>query len=166
MTPQDLVISILKKELIGLGAIVCKSDSAVFIWHNQSKVNGLLCAHIDDFLFGGTKIFLSKVINLIKRVFTIGSEQHWAAFKYLGLNISQSNSEIIIYQINYIKSVDYSAISNDKKKTERWLTVQRRKKLLGQLGWITGQRRPDLAFEVCQLSSILTHRKVDDILYF
>ena len=104
---------------MGLGAIVCKSDSAVFIWHNQSKVNGLLCAHIDDFLFGGTKIFLSKVINLIKRVSTIGSEQHWAAFKYLGLNISQSNSEIIIYQINYIKSVDYSAISNDKKKQQK-----------------------------------------------
>ena len=29
-----------KKEHIGLGAIVCKSDPAVFLWHNQSKVNG------------------------------------------------------------------------------------------------------------------------------
>ena len=46
-----------KKELIGLGAIVCKSDPAVFIWHNQSKVNGLLCTHVDDFLFGGTELF-------------------------------------------------------------------------------------------------------------
>ena len=36
--------------------------------------------------------------------------------------------------------------------------------LVGQLGWITGQTRPDLAFEVCQLSSILNHSKVDDIL--
>ena len=40
MIPQDLGISMLKKELIVLGAIVCKSDAAVFIWHNQSKVNG------------------------------------------------------------------------------------------------------------------------------
>ena len=39
--------------------------------------------------------------------------------KYLGLNISQSNSEIIKDQVNYIKSVDYIAISNDRKKTER-----------------------------------------------
>ena len=37
------------------------------------------------------------------------------AFQYLGLNISQSNSEIIIDQVNYIKSVDYIAISNDRK---------------------------------------------------
>ena len=37
--------------------------------------------------------------------------------------------------------------------------------LVGQLlGWITGQTRPDLAFEVCQMSSILNHSKVGDIL--
>ena len=33
--------------------------------------------------------------------------------------------------------------------------------LVGQLGWITGRTRPDLAFEVCQLSSILNCSKVD-----
>ena len=32
--------------------------------------------------------------------------------------------------------------------------------LVWQLGSITGQTRPDLAFEVCQLSSILNHSKV------
>ena len=46
-----------KKELTGLGAIVCKSDPAVFIWHIQSKLNGLLCTHVDDFVFGETGIF-------------------------------------------------------------------------------------------------------------
>ena len=46
-----------KKGLIGLGAIVCKSDPAVFIWHIQSKVNELLCTHVDDFVFGETGIF-------------------------------------------------------------------------------------------------------------
>ena len=46
-----------KKELTGLGATVLKSDSAVFIWHNQSKVNGLLCIYVDNFLFGWTDFF-------------------------------------------------------------------------------------------------------------
>ena len=36
--PQDLGISMLKKELIVLGTIVYKSDAAVFIWHNQSNL--------------------------------------------------------------------------------------------------------------------------------
>ena len=157
----------IKKELIGLGATVCKSDPAVFIWYNQSKVNGLLCTHVDDFLFGRTELILNKVINPIKYVFTIGSE-HCAAFKYLGLNISQPNSEIMINQVNYIKSVDYIAILNDRKIREDDLLCKEEtdnlRTLVGQLGWITGQTRPDLAFEVCQLSSILNHSKLDDIL--
>ena len=33
------------------------------------------------------------------------------------------------------------------------------KTLEGQLVWITGQTRPDLGFEVCQLSSILNHEQ-------
>ena len=52
----------------------------------------------------------------------MGSE-HCAAFKYLGLHISQSNLEIIIDQVKYIKSVDYTAISNDRKKQKRWPAV-------------------------------------------
>ena len=108
-----------KKELIGLVAIVCKSDLAVFVRHNQSKVNGLLCTNVDDFLFKRTELFLTKLINPIKRVFTNGSE-HCAAFKYFGLNISQPISEIIIDQVNYVKSVDlllYQAIEKTRKMT-------------------------------------------------
>ena len=111
--------------------------------------------------------FLNKVINPIKCIFTIGSK-HCAAFKCLGLNISQSNLEIIIDQIKCIKSVDYIAISNDRKNQEDDLLRKKEnyniRTLVGQLGWITGQIRPDLAFELCQLSSILNHSKVDDIL--
>ena len=48
---------------------------------------------------------------------TTGSE-HCAGLKYLGLNISQSNLKIMIDEVNYIKSIDYIAISNDRKKQE------------------------------------------------
>ena len=116
---------------------------------------------------GELNFFFNKVINPIKRVFTIGSE-HCAAFMYLSPNISQSNSEITIDQINYIKSIDYIAISNNRKNQKDDLLCKEEndniRTLVGQLGWITGQTRPDLAFEVCQLNSILNHSKVDDIL--
>ena len=52
-----------KKELIGLGTIVCKSDPVVFIWYNQPKVNGLLCTHVDEFFFGGTELF--KIVQML-----------------------------------------------------------------------------------------------------
>ena len=156
-----------KKELIELGAIVSKYDPVIFIWYNQSKVNELLCTLVDDFLFGETELFLNKVINPIKHVFTIESE-HFAAFMYLGLNTSQCHSEIAMDQVNYIKSVDYIAISNDRKNRKDDLLCKEEtdnlKTLVAQLVWIAGKTRPDLAFKVCQLRGILNHSKVDYIL--
>ena len=74
----------------------------------------------------------------------------------------------MIDQIKYIKSVNYIAVSNDRKKQKDGLLCKEEnnniRTLVGQLGCITGQTRPDLAFEVWQLSSILNHSKVDDIL--
>ena len=59
-------------------------------------------------------------------------------------------------------------ISNNRKKQKDDLLRKEEnydiRTLVGQLGWITRQTRRDLAFEVCQLSSILNHSKVDDIL--
>ena len=59
-------------------------------------------------------------------------------------------------------------ISNNRKKQKDDLLRKEEnydiRTLVGQLGWITEQTRRDLAFEVCQLSSILNHSKVDDIL--
>ena len=75
--------------------------------------------------------------------------------------------ETIRDQVNHKKSVDYIAISNDRKKQQKDDLLWKKendniKTLLGQLGWITGQT--DLAFDVCQLSSILNRSKVDDVL--
>ena len=65
-------------------------------------------------------------------------DQITAAFKYLDLNINQSNSEIIIDQVNYIKSVDYIAISNDRKNQKDDLLCMEEtdnlRTLVGQLG--------------------------------
>ena len=107
------------------------------------------------------------ISSLGKQNFFFNGSEHCAVFKFLCLNISQSNSEIKIDQINYIKSVDYIAMLDDRKREKDDLLCKDNyniKTLVGQLGWITGQTKPDLAFEVCQLSSIVNHSKIDDIL--
>ena len=45
-----------------------------------------------------------------------------AALKYLGPNISQPSSETILDQVNSMKSVEYIAKSNDRKK-KRWMII-------------------------------------------
>ena len=156
-----------KSELTKLGAKTCQSDPSVFVWHSNAKLNGILCTHVDDFLFGGTQIFLENIIAPLKKIFTIG-EEHCKAFKHLGLNINQCNTEIILDQNEYIDSLDYINISKNRKqqKNDKLSSdeIDELRSLVGQLGWVAGQTRPDLAFEVCQLSSSINHSTVNDLI--
>ena len=106
-----------KNKLINLGTKLCKSDPAVFTWHFNGKFSGILCTHVDDFLFGGNEHFINKVINPLKSIFTIGSE-FCTAFKYLGLNITQLEKEIALNQNDYINTIDFIKIDNDRKKNK------------------------------------------------
>ena len=97
-----------------MGATVCRSDPSVFVWHSDSELIGILCTHVDDFLFVGTQFFIENIIAPLKQTFTIGTEC-CTAFKYLGLNITQSSKEIVLDQVDYINSLEYIKISNTRK---------------------------------------------------
>ena len=51
----------------------------------------------------------------LKSIFTIGSE-FCTAFRYLGLNKSQSNKEVILDKNDYINSTEYISLDNERKK--------------------------------------------------
>ena len=110
-----------KSELTKLGAKTCQSDPSVFVF--------------------------------LRKIFTTG-EEHCKAFKNLGLNINQYNTEIMLDQNEYIDSLDYINISKNRKqqKNDKLSSdeIDELRSLVGQLGWVAGQTRPDLAFEVCQ----------------
>ena len=146
-----------KKELIKLGAKCSKYDPAFFYWHHNQELHGIICTHVDDSLFGGTDEFMSNVINLIKEKFVIGSECH-TAFKYIGLSVNHlSDHSIVVYQerdIDYIQEIQISRErrgENDSPSNE--YEVNDFRSVKGQLGWISGQTRPDLAFDLCDLIS-------------
>ena len=42
-----------RDKLLSLGVRVSKLDPSVFIWHYKNKLGGVMCTHVDDFLFGG-----------------------------------------------------------------------------------------------------------------
>ncbi len=37
------------------------------IWHQNGTLKRILCAHVDDFLFGGTQEFLDSTINPVRK---------------------------------------------------------------------------------------------------
>ena len=46
-----------KEKLINLGFIQCKLDPAVFYFHKDKKLIGMICCHVDDFLHAGDNSF-------------------------------------------------------------------------------------------------------------
>ena len=141
--------------MVKLGVKPSQYDPAVFSWHHNNKVQGIVRKHVDDFFFWGTDEFKRKVISPVHEKFVIESEYH-TAFKYLGLNVRQlANYYIHVDQIHYGKSVKESPIAEAEIKDFR--------RLIGQLGWPANQTRPNLAFDLCDLSSRVKNVTVKDL---
>ena len=152
-----------KEENLKLGCQANRLDTSIFTFHSENTLKGLMMSHVDDFLWAGAQCFQSNVISKIKQIFQVSSENS-SLFKYLGIDIQQTSNGIIINQINYAKEIeeiqiDSSRLANpDDSLTEQELKSVR--SVIGKLSWLATQTRPDLAYDVCHLSTSVKHGKV------
>ena len=155
-----------KEELSKLGFSCSKFDEAFFYHTVGDSLKGVLSVHVDDFLNGGDVAFERKVSEL-KDIFQFGTEVD-VPMKFLGTNISQDKDGIILLdQDDYTQDIEKMELENKNNKTrvlERDEQYQYRA-VVGQLNWLCSQSRPDLAFDVCQLSTKLNDPTVRDASY-
>ena len=127
-----------KEELIKVKAVMSKFDEAVFFWRVDGKLHGILACHVDDFIFGGSDLFEEKVINKLKEKFQISQKEN-QAFKYIGLEVKQTDQEIIIQQKKYLIISELSTIViSDVKDKLQPLNIKEKRDLkgsAGQLNW-------------------------------
>ena len=65
----------LREELLKSGAVVSKYDQAIFTWYFGNKLHGIIATHINDFCFAGSEIFQTRVMDRLRRLFKIKSEE-------------------------------------------------------------------------------------------
>ena len=156
-----------KGELLSLNVQMCSLDPSLFAWYNNGKLEGILCVYVDDFLWAGTKAFEEQVISKVRELFCIGNTES-NSFKYIGLNVCSSNGRVSIDQHQYILTLAPIKISQERavlKLSElSCMEKSEYRALLGQLNWISTNSRPDISFEVCELSVNLKKTTVSDIL--
>ena len=153
-----------RSSLIDLGGKPSTLDPAVFSWHYQNKLIGVIAIHVDDFLWGGNDKFIKEIKPKLHQFFTVGNEEE-LAFRYLGLNINQVGSNVILDQKEYIEGLKPIKLPNLDKE-ERPLTKSERDLLrskIGQLLWLSNQSRPDVCFDVSRLSVNLNNSTTADI---
>ena len=157
-----------KEELSKLGAIGSKYDKAVFLWRKERTLEGFVLIHVDDFLWSGTENFVTNVIIPFRRVFKISKEES-DCFSYIGINIEQKQGDIKINQMQYRDSIKSVELTKEQLSNKDRVANEDEKKkfraIVGQLGWISGMSRPDIAFGYCNLSTAQAKPKMSDFIH-
>ena len=153
----------LKSVLLQLGAVPSKLDEAIFTWYCGNKLHGIIATHVDDLCFAGSKMFYTSIIDKITKVFKINTEEV-ADFKYIGLEVKKCGDTIKLGQDEYVKKIKTASVNGrnpDVKISDE--EVSELRKIIGQLNWLATQTRPDLSYDISDLSSTLKNKNVDCI---
>jgi len=156
-----------KTFLLKMGCNEVKTDPAAFYWYYEGELCGMFLMHVDDFLWGGTERFENVVITQIRNNFQV-REQSNTTFKYIGLDIVQNEYGVTLHQKEYCKSLEsikVSAVRGLNKNME--CNVEEKesfRSLVGQLGWLCTNSRPDLTYDVLELSCKVNSLKVEDLI--
>ena len=157
-----------KRALLDMGMKMSSLDNAMFLYLVDDAVTGVICIHVDDFCWAGDDIFKTAIIDPLQEQFLIGHISS-KAFKYIGLNMMQeSNGSITLNQNDYITTLQEIDVDNVNARHRSEDATDNEKKsyraLVGQLNWVATQTRPDVSYEVCELSSVFDTAKIDDLL--
>ena len=153
-----------------LRGLNCKQsflDKALFRWYSGEQLQGIFLMHVDDFLFAGTELFKRKVIEPLCQYFKVGKQQE-GVFRYIGLDMSNSEKGLFIQQQSYINEIVPMEISTKRKRDRQaFLNEEETKKfrgVVGQLNWISSQTRPDVTYDMLSLSTVTKHPQVQHII--
>ena len=154
-----------KNVLLSLGVEMSIYDEALFYYHVNGVLQGLMGIHVDDFFHSGTDLFAENVINVLKETFEISQEDE-NSFDYVGLEIEQEDGAILFHQDKYISELKSIQFESKPQKNDQLipLKVKELRSLVGQLAWAGNQTRPDISFDVCQLSVNINNATYADAL--
>ena len=99
-------------------------DNALFYWHARGKLQGIICCHVDDFFFAGSRLFHERVIDHLRQTFKLSNESS-NQMLYTGIEIIQSEHQITMHQNNYVKRIEPLEFE-DMTKNRRLTNVETR----------------------------------------
>ena len=158
----------IRETLLQLGCVQSSIDKALFMWRDSSnQLAGMFILHVDDFLYAGSQTFLETVVKKVCEIYKVGSKGT-DIFRYIGLEISTNQTETTLSQQRYIDSIKEIPISSAQKLRKHDKVTSEEEKLLrtaiGQLNWVATQTRPDISYDVLELSMITNRATVDHLL--
>lgn len=157
----------ISKFLLMCGMTRSTVDPSLFFLKNDERLVGCLITHIDDFLHIGDDWFESNVMNKLRQRFVAGKSER-DDFFYVGFRIRKVENGIECSQDHFADKVQHVSLeasrvrqSKDDLSSEEKTLFRR---LVGQCNWAAQGTRPDLSFDVVDLSSRFQNPTVSDLL--
>ena len=156
-----------KEKLLHLGCEQSMMDPGLFTKKDEAgTIIGLIGLHVDDFLHAGSQTFNETVIQEIHNEFLVGKNEK-GSFTYTGFAIKQKDHQVILDQNSYTQGVEVPVLDpkrsvmkhDDLNDTEK----SQLRTLAGTLNWAVRGTRPDLNFELIDISTKFKSGKVDDL---
>ena len=154
----------LKDSLEKLGMKNVSGDPALFTYHKDGKLAGIVCVHVDDLLMAGNRQFKDNFLQKITKTFLF-SKLEEKKFKYIGCEVEKlGNGDISLNQNEYISKIEEvectSKLNSVKVDENERKTIRR---VVGELLWVSLMTRPDLSFEVNKLSSNILNATIKEL---
>ena len=152
--------------MIDLGCERCSLEPALFYFKKNGELKGMMACHIDDFLHAGDEDFESTCMKPLRHRFLAGKLEE-GKFKYVGFQKQQNRDGIIIDQSEYVEDIENVSLSSQRilskreKLTPEELTQLR--ELVGHLNWAVQGTRPDMTFDLIDLSTKFASGVVDHL---
>ena len=150
----------LDEELVKAGCESCLLDPAMYLHftvdREEKKLEGMALTHVDDVLHGGSEDFDKNVMGSVKSSFKFGLEET-QAFRYVGMNMTQTETGILIDQDHYVKGLELPDMDIAKDLQVNDILSSDGQTLfrgcVAKLLHVGYQSRPDICFEAKCLSS-------------
>ncbi len=152
--------------LYKLGFKRADDDYGLFYLVKDGVLQGIIGLHVDDFIHIGNQYFNTVIMPQVLSIFKVGKSEQ-GKFMYTGFHLDQDKDGVTLDQKAYVDRVKVPVIDAkrllelDSDMTEDELTLLRQ--MVGSLNWTVRSTRPDLAFELINLSTKFKGGKVADL---
>ncbi len=144
-----------------------KYDSGMFFLIKDGKLIGIVALHVDDFLHAGSEYFNNVILKQLLGCFKIGKSES-KEFMYTGFQLTQDNEGIRLDQKKYVENVVIPtidiALMKDRDREMNMEELSLLRQMTGVVNWTARATRPDLSFEMIDLSTKFKGGKVDDLI--
>ena len=149
------------------GCIQSSLDPALFLYRSEHELHGIVACHVDDFFHAGDEMFEHNVINPLRKHFSAGRCED-TSFTYIGFDILQDNMDIIVSQDAYVAQLEDPVLSSQRtsQKSDKLSSTESTlfRTLVGKLNWVVQGSRPDLAFDMVELSTKFKNATIRDLI--